>query len=101
MLQKRIRLRLVAENVRMNCAGCYRTRRVSQNGFPSFAKEGWLRRKENGPVPYSARLLLPEKLRTPTAPDATQPGRQMHDEPASKFPLLDRQNCPNCDWIKS
>ena len=56
----------------MNCllTGSYRTRRVShtdsppsrrQNcpieknggvrGFPSFAKEGWLRHKENGPVP--------------------------------------------------
>jgi len=23
--------------------------------FPSFAKEGWLRHKENGPVPYSAQ----------------------------------------------
>jgi hypothetical protein len=28
---------------------------VERDGFPSFAKEGWLRHKENGPVPYSAQ----------------------------------------------
>jgi hypothetical protein len=26
-----------------------------QNGIPFFAKKGWLRHKENGPVPYSAQ----------------------------------------------
>jgi hypothetical protein len=26
-----------------------------QNGIPSFAKEGWLRHKENGPVPQPAQ----------------------------------------------
>ena len=28
---------------------------VGAREFPSFAKEGWLRHKENGPVPYSAQ----------------------------------------------
>jgi len=32
-----------------------RTAALKQNGIPSFAKEGWLRHKENSPVPYSAQ----------------------------------------------
>ena len=40
---------------------------VGARGFPSFAKEGWLRHKENGPVPYSAQtgwLFQPPIVKT-------------------------------------
>ena len=28
---------------------------VKENVIPSFAKEGWLRHKENGPIPLTAQ----------------------------------------------
>jgi len=28
---------------------------AEKTGIPSFAKEGWLRQKENGPIPYWRR----------------------------------------------